>query len=92
MDWSLVGWVMASRIRRGIVRALSDGPKTPKDLSRFTSSHISQVSATLADLSRRRVVELLNKGARKGRLYGLTAVGKRLNEEVSRAESGPRLR
>lgn len=76
MSWEDVGFVKASQYRLQILRLLSNGPKTPRELVDSLKIHFSQVSFVLSQLSDRKIVVCLNPKAVKGKLYDLTDKGK----------------
>ena len=58
-DWALVGYVVASKYRTGIMISLREGPKRPESMARELSVYMSHVSATLSQLEAKGLVECL---------------------------------
>lgn len=83
MDWDLVGWVKSSSVRREVLGLLIRAPTSPKDISKALNLHLPQVSMVLKDMSERGLVECLNKGARKGKLFVATSRGKEIIELIN---------
>lgn len=84
MDWDKYGFVNASKYRKDIVLSLHNKPKTPKELKEETEYYLSHVSNTLKDLSEKEIVKCLTEGRSKGRIYGLTELGKEIAEQIKK--------
>lgn len=76
MDYSLLGFIKASKHREEIVRILGEGILTPTEISRALDLHTSQVSRNLAELVEKGLVRILAPDLRKGKVYTLTKIGK----------------
>ncbi len=73
----LYSWVIRGTQRTAIVKAL-DRPKTPKQLSQETKLKFSNVSDVLNAMKKKGLVICLNPQEKTGRLYQLTAKGKKI--------------
>lgn len=76
MDYSLLGFIKASKHREEIVKLLENEILTPTEMSRTLDLHTSQVSRNLAELIEKGLVRILTPNLRKGKVYTLTKVGK----------------
>ncbi len=81
-DWGRLGFVLGSSHRKALVRTLVERPKTPKEISLRTGIAISHVSNTLRELEAEKIVICLTPELRKGRLFGLTEIGKQLAARI----------
>lgn len=70
-------YVGKSRYRREILERLNK-PKTPARLAEETRLYISHVSRALRELVRAGLVECVNAGASRNRVYRRTRAGERL--------------
>jgi predicted transcriptional regulator len=76
MDYSLLGFIKASKHREEIVKILGEEILTPTEISRALDLHTSQVSRNLAELVEKGLARILTPNLRKGKVYTLTDVGK----------------
>lgn len=74
--WVLFGKVSSSSYRKKILLKLSEGVKTPKLLSRETGIKFSHISVVLKELKDLKLIKCLTPELRKGRMYGITKLGK----------------
>jgi len=82
VDWDLVGFVLASRHRRSILKFLQSGPSTPKQISEGLTLHMSQTSQLLNNLYMKNLVICLNPTAKRGRIYDVTPFGREIIEFI----------
>ena len=76
VDWDVAGKLAASQHRLTIALAIqTNTPATPTRLTQDTGLDKSRVSTVLGELVEWGVVECLNPGARKGKLFALTDRG-----------------
>lgn len=75
------GWILRGKQRRVIIQKL-DKPKTPTLLKEETSIKVSNVSDVLRAMEKRKIVKCLNPADKIGRLYDLTANGRKLRKEI----------
>jgi DNA-binding transcriptional ArsR family regulator len=81
IDYEMLGHVRSGRNRKQIVKRLSDGPSTTRDLADEFQTSQSSISSTLSDLREAGVVHKLNESSRVT-YYGLTEQGERVSEEL----------
>ena len=70
-------------LRKAIARvfkALENNGKMPRDLAKETHIRPNYVSALLAELKEKDIVECINPEAHKGKVYILTEKGKQISE------------
>lgn len=73
--------VIASGYRVRVVEALQEGPRTPTEITEETGMKIAHVSRSLSKLRGEGIVSLLvPEDRKKGRLYGLTDLGRDVYE------------
>ena len=77
-----LAFVKASKHRTNIVKSLHRCNKTPKELSIELSVHQNTISTILRQLRDQEIVEVINPGARNGRLYKLTEMGEAIVEKL----------
>lgn len=75
MIWAEYGYVIASKYRTAVVKALLDCPRTPKQISERSGISIAHTSRTLKELLQKELVTCVNPQASKGRVYKLTEKG-----------------
>lgn len=78
----LIGYIKASNYRKNIIKSLEDKKLTPVELAKETSIPLSHVSNTLAELLEKDLVICLTPKLKKGRLYELTANGKKILKQI----------
>jgi predicted transcriptional regulator len=74
MNLEKYGFVMAGKLRQKIVSLLVE-PKTPTQLKDIVKTQDSTLSRCLKQLREKEIINLVNKDARKGRIYELTKDG-----------------
>jgi predicted transcriptional regulator len=74
--WEACGFVLASAQRGAIVRHLEASPSQPSLMAESLGMAPSNVSSLLRPMMKRGIVKCLNPSARKGRIYGLTTLGR----------------
>lgn len=83
VEWDDVGFVLASKYRKGVVSHLGERSAQPSGVAEETGHPISNVSGEIRNLRDRGLVELLvPEERRKGRIYGLTDDGERVLEAM----------
>ncbi|MBE6504154.1 MAG: transcriptional regulator [Methanobrevibacter sp.] len=65
----IVGYVMASTYRLGVLQYIGNGVKIPSDIARTIGVRTNHISNVLSDLKENGLVVCLNENAHKGRLY-----------------------
>jgi len=76
--WHSYGFVKASYLRMNVLNALSYGPVTPGAISSVVRKPPSHVSNALRELVEEGLVVCRTPELRKGRLYELTELGRRI--------------
>lgn len=74
--WEVIGKLKASSYRIKVLHALSEKPKSPKELEKDLNIKISHISRTLKELEKLGLVKCLNPGLRKGKIYSVTKLNK----------------
>jgi len=74
-DWSVIGTVHSSKIKKRVLELLSSNPKTPIMLKSLTKYHISHISRALFELKELGLILCKNPNSRKGKFYDITEKG-----------------
>jgi predicted transcriptional regulator len=77
-----LGFVLASEYRKKVMIALQDKPSTPSIIAEQSKIYPSHVSNTLSELVEKKLVVCLTPKLKKGRLYELTANGKKILKQI----------
>lgn len=77
--WEEIGYIMASKYRKNVVEKLSKKNYMPSILAKEINIQLSHISRALKELKDKNIVECLNKESRKGKIYSLTELGKKLS-------------
>lgn len=77
-----LGFVLASEYRKKVMIILQDKPNTPSSISEKTKIYPSHISNTLSELVEKKLVVCLTPKLKKGRLYELTANGKKILKKL----------
>lgn len=80
---SALSLVKSSDHRKEVVKSIGLKIYTPAEISKGNNMQISHVSMYLTELKRGGIVECLNETAKKGRLYRLTPLGKKVLKCIS---------
>lgn len=64
--------------------SVSSTIKTPSEIAKETDIRLNHISMYLGELKKEGLVLCLNEGSKKGRLYQITELGKRLLEILNR--------
>ena len=80
--WELLGKVTSSTYRQTVVYSLANGKMTPKDIAKDSGIKFSNISTVLRQLVDIGVAQCLTPNLKKGRIYTLTARGKKLVKEL----------
>lgn len=84
MDFELIkpiSLLKSSKYRQKIVRFIGDKTITPKEIADGVDVRINHVSMFLRDLKKNKLVKCLNEQDKRGRLYQLTTIGKKVLKE-----------
>ena len=79
---SIASWVLVSSYRNRVMVALGDKIKTPSTLVRNTGIRSNHISKVLKQLKKQGLIICINEDAKKGRLYQLTELGKKVMQET----------
>lgn len=74
----LLGFILASNYRKKVLLALQEKADMPSGIAEKTKIYPSHISNTLSELVDKKLVVCLTPKLRKGRLYELTANGKKI--------------
>lgn len=77
-DSYLLGFILASNYRKKVLLALQEKTDTPSEIAEKTKIYPSHISNTLSELVEKKLVVCLTPKLKKGRLYELTANGKKI--------------
>ena len=72
----LYGFVISSKRRYNILKALKNKPLRPFEIARKTKYKAPNVSATLFQLQKKALIECLTPNKNSWRVYAITALGK----------------
>jgi len=73
--WDNYGYVLASKYRKIILKALLEKPKTPTQIANESGCNVSHISRSISELEKRNLLKCLNPYRRKGRIYSITEEG-----------------
>ncbi len=76
-DYSTLSYFKRGKRRQAVLKTLEKDPKTPKELAMNCKISISNVSNTLAELSKDEYVECINPKDHTYKYYTLTNKGKK---------------
>ena len=80
--WDDIGYIMASNYRKLIVEKLTNKNYIPSRLAKELKIQLSHISRALSELKSKNVVECLNETSKKGKIYTLTELGKKISEKI----------
>lgn len=75
-----ISMVKSSHHRCSILLSIGNNIMTPSDISKNTGIRLNHVSMFLSELKEKKLITCLNESAKKGRLYQLTDLGKKVIE------------
>jgi len=78
----LIGYIKASNYRIELLKKLIEKPSTPTELANLTKINKGHVSRALKELCGKKLVECGNEEAKKGRMYLITELGKKIIKEL----------
>ncbi len=82
MEWDKISYVIASKIRFGILTSLNKKIMTPMQLSKELSIPISLVSRTLKDLMENKLIVCLTPKRRKSKMYEISSYGREVLNKI----------
>ena len=81
---SLSAYILISKNRTSVFKALENTGQMPRDLAKETHIRPNYVSALLAELKEKDLVECINPEVHKGKVYRLTEKGKEISEFMNK--------
>jgi predicted transcriptional regulator len=80
----LIGYINSSKYREKALDYLSKKRNTPTNIAKNTGIRVNHISKVLKELSVKGLIQCLNPEARKGRIYEITEVGRKVNKDVKK--------
>ena len=77
-----LSWVKRGKQRRELIEHIRDDVMTPSELAKKSHYSLNHASKVLNDLAKKGLAECLNKKEKTGRLYRLTAQGKKIRDKL----------
>ena len=81
--WKLVSFVRRGKLRTQILESLVT-PNNPTDLAKKLNSHRPTVSQAISELKEKGLVKRLNPGEKNLSIYGLTAEGEKIANQIKK--------
>lgn len=75
-----ISMVKSSSHRHNVLNTLGNDIMTPSEISKKTGIRLNHISMFLGELKKKDLVKCLNESAKKGRLYQITDMGKKVIE------------
>lgn len=82
----LYGFVISSSYRKMVLLELSKSPQIPTNIARRLNINVNHVSRALSQLNSKGLVQCINPEERKGRVYILTELGRKVLNRLSAGE------
>lgn len=79
--YNLMSYIVRGKVRLSILSKL-DKPMTPTQIAGLLKNHRSTISRSLIDMEKKGIVKCLTPKEKTGRLYAITAKGKKLLKKV----------
>lgn len=83
-DAALIGYVNCSEYRKKTLEYLDNKSTTPTNIAKGINILPNHISKVLKELSLKGLIQCLNPEARKGRIYEITEVGRKVNKDVKK--------
>jgi len=80
--WNNYGYVLASKYRKAILKALTERPRTPTEIANQLKCNVSHVSRSLRELQKRNLIKCINPHRRKGKVYDATDKGLKIGKAM----------
>ena len=77
-NWELLGWIKVSPIRKNILASLAMAPQLPSELAKQYGVSFPVITKNLNLLVEKGIIICLSPNLKKGRIYALTEMGKKL--------------
>ena len=82
MDEVTLEFVQRSTYRQRVLKSLEDDVLMPKEIAERSNIKTNHVSKVLSELKSKKLIEIINPEARKGRLYRLTDTGDEIADKL----------
>jgi DNA-binding MarR family transcriptional regulator len=79
-------FVIKGKLRKEVLAALQEKPKTGKRLSAELNKHLTSVSRALIELEERKLVKCINPKDDRFRFYQVTAKGRQVLKKIAEME------
>lgn len=76
--WELYSFVVRSKYRKLVLSVLSEKPHMPSEIAKKLNVHTAHVSRALRELELRNIIRCVTPRHKKGRIYILTEIGKKI--------------
>ena len=83
MDWNLVSLITSSKIRFKVLTRLNKSKFTPTELSKDLNIHISAISRTLSELTKKELISCLTDKRTKFKYYAISEKGKEILSNIN---------
>jgi len=80
--WKLVGYVISSKYRKEVLFHLFSSPNIPSQIALKISKHAVHVSRAIKELQNKELIYCITPKAKKGRVYAITDIGKKVVETI----------
>ena len=77
-----IDYVKRSQYRTRVIKSLKDDVKIPSQIAKEAEIYQNHISHTLKQLKEYSLVECINPEVKKGRLYRLTDLGKKVADKI----------
>lgn len=77
-----IDYVKRSQYRTRVIKSLKDDVKIPSQIAKEAKIYQNHISHTLKQLKEYSLVECINPEVKKGRLYRLTDLGKKVADKI----------
>ena len=84
MDWKKYSFVIRSKMRQDIIKALKI-EKRPSDLKKELKKEDSNISRALTELQKKQIVICLTPDEKKGKIYKLSKAGTEIYNKIANA-------
>lgn len=81
--YDLMSYIVRGKVRLSILKIL-DKPMTPTKIAELLKNHRSTISRSLLGMEKKGIIKCLTPREKTGRLYILTAKGKRILNNIKK--------
>ena len=85
-DIDALSWIKRGKQRRELIRYIRDEALTPSELAKESGYSLNHASKTLNEFSKKGLAVCLNPREKTGRLYKLTARGKKIRKQLIKSK------